>query len=243
MTDTPAGDIEFRGYKLTPVYGRVPPAARDDLAGLDVEQDAAGALVPAPALAHVALAQRRQVARLAVAHRQAVEVAAVLGGVAGHEARPPARHEAVLGVERAKAREQRVHVPAIVARERHLVDVDVAGHVHVAQQVDRVVRVRRIDARGDRGNVAVLVHAAVRADEEAVRVGRETHRTRQCEEVRVDRVLLRSHHDHAPGLERRHEQRAPELAQERREARRMDARERLGRGGGDVGHAEAGSKS
>lgn len=43
MTDSPADDIEFRGYKLTPVYGRAPPAARDDIVGMWL---AAGVLAP-----------------------------------------------------------------------------------------------------------------------------------------------------------------------------------------------------
>ena len=206
--------------------------ARDDLARLDVDHHAAGALVGAPALARVPRAQRGDEARLAVAHREAVQVAAVLGRVAGHEARPPARHEAVLVVERAQAGEQRVHVPALGRRERHLVDVDVAGDVDVAQQVDRVVDVRRREARRDRGHVAVLVHAAVRADEDAVEVRREAHRPRHRVEVRVEAsAALRAHEDQPPGLEGRDQQRRAQLGEQRPEVRRVDAGERLGSGG------------
>ena len=41
MTDSPAGDVEIRGYRLTPVYGRVPAGVRDEIVGMWL---AAGAL-------------------------------------------------------------------------------------------------------------------------------------------------------------------------------------------------------
>jgi hypothetical protein len=82
------------------------------------------------------------------------------------------------------------------------------------------------------------VHAAVRADEQALAVGGEPHRARQRDEVRVDRSVARPHQDDASGLERRDEQRAAQLPQQRREVLRVDAREGFGGGGGFVGHGE-----
>ena len=43
MTDSFAGEIEIRGYRLTPVYGRVPPGVRDEIVGMWL---AAGAVPP-----------------------------------------------------------------------------------------------------------------------------------------------------------------------------------------------------
>ena len=43
MTDPSAGEIEIRGFRLTPVYGRVPPGVRDEIVGMWL---AAGVLPP-----------------------------------------------------------------------------------------------------------------------------------------------------------------------------------------------------
>ena len=62
-----------------------------------------------------------------VDHRQAVQVAAVLGRERADERRPPARHEAVRVVERGQAGEARVDDPQLAARVRQFVHADVAG--------------------------------------------------------------------------------------------------------------------
>ncbi len=59
----------------------------------------------------IGFAQRGDELRPAVDHRQAVEMAAVFGRQAGDERRPPARVEAVVGVERAEAAEAGVDQP------------------------------------------------------------------------------------------------------------------------------------
>mgnify|MGYP000005097280 FL=1 len=39
MTDSPAGDREIRGYRRTPVYGRVPTGVRDEIVGMWLAAD------------------------------------------------------------------------------------------------------------------------------------------------------------------------------------------------------------
>ena len=84
-------------------------------------------------------AERRDVAHLVVDQREPVEVAAVLGGEAGDERRPPPRHEAVLAVEGGQAREAGVDDPQLAAGEADVVDPDVAGDVVGARHVAGVV--------------------------------------------------------------------------------------------------------
>ena len=70
----------------------------------------------------VGLAERGDVADPVVDHRQAVEVAAVLGGERGDERRPPAGHEAVLVVERRQAGEAGGDDPELAAGVGDVVD-------------------------------------------------------------------------------------------------------------------------
>jgi hypothetical protein len=71
----------------------------------------------APALVGVGGGQCGDVARPPVAQRQAVQVAAVGRRIGADEGRTPARHEAVLAVQRAQAREAGVdHVPPPACR-------------------------------------------------------------------------------------------------------------------------------
>ena len=53
---------------------------------------------------------------------------AIFRGQGADKRRPPARHEAMLGIERTQATEAGVHQPEfMVARIRQFVNVDVAG--------------------------------------------------------------------------------------------------------------------
>src|SRR5262249_53119980 len=109
-------------------------AARDHLAAGNVDQDAAAGFVRTPAGKAVGLAQRRDITRPAVDHRQAVQVAAVRRLERGDERRPPARYEARVAVAGHEAREPGVDEPELAPRAvpGHLVDLDVAGDVRRA---------------------------------------------------------------------------------------------------------------
>ena len=115
----------------------------DELTRRDVDEDTAVDLVLAPAVDVVAVAERGDEPGLVVDDTEAVEVAPVLGGERGDERRSPARHEAVLVVDRRQAREPRVHDPELVADVREVVDPDVARGVRAAGHEARVVALRR----------------------------------------------------------------------------------------------------
>ncbi len=103
-------------------------AVEHDFAGGDVEDGAAVELVSAPAFRGVRGRVAADVGGHAVAHGEAVEMAAVLGGEGVDERRFPARDEAMVAVEGAEAGEPGIYGPelAIVA-PRDFVDADVAG--------------------------------------------------------------------------------------------------------------------
>ncbi len=207
-------------------------AARDHLVGGHVDEDAAVALVLAPALRLVGLAQRGQVARLAALHRQAVEVAAVLRRVVRDEARPPARHEAGFRIQRAQAGEQRVHEPQVaVLVPGHLVDVDRAGDVAAPRQVHRVVARRVLQALGHRRHVAEFGDLDRRAQRQPLAIGGHAHRPVEGAEVRVDRGAVGPQDHQLAGLVGAHEQTAAELAQQVREVGRVHAAEHFGDAG------------
>ena len=93
-----------------------------------------------------------------VAHRQPVEVAAVLAGELRDERRPPPRHEAVRRVEADQAGEQRVDDPQVglaggIGAPRHLVALDAAGDGRAAGQEAPVVPTGRLELRGELGVV------------------------------------------------------------------------------------------
>jgi hypothetical protein len=83
-------------------------AGGDDLAAGDVDDDATVGAMVAPAVDDVGLADRGDVRRSAVLHRQSVEVAAILGREPAEERRAPERLEAVRLGERRQAAEEGV---------------------------------------------------------------------------------------------------------------------------------------
>src|SRR4051794_1796914 len=102
----------------------------EDFVGLHVHQEAAGGLVCAPAARRVGRSQGGNILGSPIDQSQAVEVAAVFGGVGGDKGRTPARVKAVVGVECTQAAKARVDQPEFaISGKRHLVDVDVAGDV------------------------------------------------------------------------------------------------------------------
>jgi hypothetical protein len=207
------------------------------LARTDVQQHAAVGLVGAPAAHRVGFAERRDVARSAVAHCEAVQVAAIFRCVRRHERRTPARMEAVLDVERAKAREARVHQPEPgVVGPRHLVNVDVAGEVDAAQCVTRIVPAGRFEPGGGTGHVVVLPHGVRATDGETAALLAQPHRSIEGAEMRVQRNrrpgvvparAVRANEDHAAGLIGRDEQAAVQASQDPGEVARVHTGERV----------------
>ena len=84
-----------------------------DLSVCDVQNGPGAVFVRAPACGLVAAAEHRHGRRATVAHREPVEVAAVLCGETGDERRTPAGHEAVIGMQVRQAGEQRVDDPQV----------------------------------------------------------------------------------------------------------------------------------
>src|SRR5580658_2464029 len=97
--------------------------------GIDVDEHTAVPFSLAPAVEGVVLSQSGDVARLAINHSQAVQMAAVLRRQRRDKRRPPARHEIVSGAAGAEAGEARIHEPEFVAGPGHFVYLDVAGEV------------------------------------------------------------------------------------------------------------------
>ena len=205
---------------------RQPP--RDDLAAGHVQEDAAPGLVRPPAVRLIGLPQRRDVARAAVDHPQAVEVAAV-GRLQGRdERRPPPGGEAGRAVERAEAGEAGVDHPQLLAgTPGHLVALDVAGDVAGAGQEAGVVAPRRVDPGRDGRDVDVLPDLDRRADGEPAAVEGQAHRGLEAPEVGVEVVPLVADHHQLAGLVGRHQQRGAELPQQAGEVRRVDGPQRL----------------
>src|SRR5690625_7085256 len=104
-------------------------AAAVDVIVFDIHAHAAAGLVLAPASGRVGGAERGDVFGPAVHHLQSVEVAAIFGGVAADEFGSPARHKAVVFIQRAQAGELGVDQPQFIACVGHFVNVDVAGDV------------------------------------------------------------------------------------------------------------------
>src|SRR5579864_3738967 len=65
----------------------------------------------APTIARVGVAKGGDIFRLTIDDGEPIQMAAVLGGESSDERRPPARHETVVRIERAKAREAGVDDP------------------------------------------------------------------------------------------------------------------------------------
>ena len=114
-------------------------------------------------------------------------MAAVLGRQRGDERRPPARDEAVVGVEGDEAREARVDDPQLVAGEGQVVDVDVAGDVRAprAGSRRRAGRAGRGAARRAAGSGSRRPGSWCRS-RAARRAQRHAHRAREAAEVGVE---------------------------------------------------------
>ena len=188
---------------------------------------------PASSVAPSAVSQRG----CAVHHRQAIQVAPVVGRERRNEARTPARPKAALDVERAKAGKAGVDEPAfVVGAERHLVNVDVAGDVVLAIDIDRVMSPGRLEALGDGRDVAKLPDAGFRSDQQPVATDGEPHRLGEMRKMRVDGGAIRAHRDEVAALVVGDEQRGVEEPKDLRQIVRVHAREArvVGRGAGNI---------
>ena len=142
----------------------------------------------------------------------------------GDKRRPPARHEARLGVESGETGEAGVDEPEVAAGAvGHLVDQDVAGDVAGARQVAGVVRAGGLQAAGDVGDVAELPDLDGGADgEPGAAVGQgQAHRGLERAVVGVEAAPLVADHHELAGLIGGDQQRRAELPQQGGEVRRM----------------------
>ena len=144
------------------------------LAARDVDQAAALVAAVAPAGGHVRAAHGRDEGRTPAGHREAVQVAAILGREARDERRLPERREAVALRERREAAVRGVDEDDAAALvDRDVVDVEVAGGVRLARHVEAVEAVVQL-ARRER--VVELPELPARAQQQPVRRGVQAHR-------------------------------------------------------------------
>jgi hypothetical protein len=169
-----------------------------------------------------------------VRHGQAVQVAAVVGRQRREERRPPARHKAVLAIERTQAAEGRVDqpefpltLPSPAGGERvgggpgQLVGLNLAREVGGACQEAGVVPAGGFDAGGNVGRG--LHEPDLRTGGNNDAVGRDGHSHRALEVVVRQRQLPIRDPDGGDlaRLIGGHEQRDAELAQQRRQRARV----------------------
>ncbi len=156
--------------------------------------------------------------RPAVAHGHAVEMTAIIRPQRRHKLRPPARHETVLRIQRAKAREQRIDEPEPLVAPRQLVNVDVSGKVTFSRNEARIADSLRLQPFADGRHVPEFNDFAIRADGQPSPALREPHRSRKRLEVRVELRGRVSSHDHdISGLIRRDKQGHTQLGQNPRD--------------------------
>ena len=160
--------------------------------------------------------------RGSVAHRQTVEVAAVLRGQLGDERRPPARHEAVAGVEAGQAGEQGVDDPqvrlaAVRGPPGDLVALDRAGDGRGARQPAPVVAAGGRDRGGELGVVMQRPDLTLACHRDPVRADGDAHGPVEPAEGEGQLPVSDSDGDELTGLIGRDQQRTPGLLQHPRE--------------------------
>ena len=198
---------------------RQPP--EHDLASGHVNQTAAVGLAGPPTVLRVTLAQTGHEPRTAILHRQTVQMTPVFGCECRHETRLPARNEIVELAQGAQARKKGIDDPEPIAGPVDLVRANLAGDVASPGEVAGVIKPSRRDSRRDIGCAHQEPHLGKGADHDPVGCDRQAHWL-------LERVIR----EHEPavtdpadgqfsGLIRRDEQRRPQLAQDRYEARAL----------------------
>ena len=150
------------------------------LTGGHVEHGAAVVAHLAPPTRFIGGCHHGDEGRGSVSHRQAVEVTAVLRGQLGDERRPPARHEAVAGVEAGQAGEESVDDPqvrlaAVSGSPGDLVALDLAGDGRGAWQPAPVVAASGRNRGGELGVVPQRPDLPLACHRDPVRSDGDTH--------------------------------------------------------------------
>ena len=193
-----------------------------------VDQNATIALVCAPAFLRIGFAERSHVARNAIAHRQAVQMAAILRRVVADKFWPPARHETGFGIQRAQAREQRVDEPdRAVGIPSHFVDVDMTGDMSAPRHIHGIMYRRIVQAFGHIRHVAEFGDLHHRAEDQALPIRGHAHRSVEGAEMCVDGISVRPKYHQFAGLVSADDQATAKLAQQIRKVGRVDAAEYL----------------
>src|SRR5207342_3031531 len=171
-----------------------------DLVGLDVDDHAAVVPSVAPAVDCIALADRGDVLRLSLDHRQPIEVAAIFGRQLADELRLPDRLEAVRLAQFCQARVLGVDEHHLaVAADAELVDVQVADRLRIARHVAAVeLSVDDLIGAQDVLEPPQLVQAT---EIDSLRVADNAHRALEdaLEEGHAS-LLVAAHQVHASGL-------------------------------------------
>ena len=112
----------------------------DDFVAVDIDDDTAIVTPIPPAVDHVRPAHGSDIFGLAIDHREAVEVAAVLGCQPADEVRLPDRPETVRDARFAQAAVAGVDEDDIaISPDTELVNIDIAGRLHVARNINPVM--------------------------------------------------------------------------------------------------------
>ena len=179
-----------------------------DLAAGDVDQHTAVLFVFSPAVWRIRNRMAGHEGGESVAHRQAIQVAAVLRAETRDELRPPARHEAMVRVQSTQAREQRVDEPEFCVPPGQFVDVDVSGDVTFARDETAIGGRRWRESFTDSGHVPELHDVPIRAECQPSGVMSHAHRSWKASKVRVEFLAIGStQDDNESGLIGRNQQR------------------------------------
>ena len=197
--------------------GHGEPAGHHGIGG-DIEQASAARLGLTPAILLVGLAERGGESRLAVHHHEPVEVAAILGGERRDEGRPPARHEAVIGVERAQAGKTGTDDPQLVTGPGDLVDSDITRDVARARKEARIVLAGWLDARGDVGSVAQKPDAVAGTERHTAGIDCQAHWLVESPDESGQSLPFGARDQELVGLIGADNERRSELGEERRKA-------------------------
>ena len=138
------------------------------------DQAAAILLDGTPPGRRIRFRQGGDVSRLAVDHREPVQVTAVLGAQGRHERRPPAWGEAVMRVQRDQAGEESIHDPELTPDPGRLVRLDVTGEVGRARQEAGVMVSDGLELAGNVRGIPQKPHLLARADGDRSRLDGDT---------------------------------------------------------------------
>ena len=184
-----------------------------DLVGFHVDQHAAAGLVLPPCPRRIGCSQRGDVARLAVAHRNPVQMAAILRRQCADKPRLPYRDETKIVAHLGQAGETCRRQPDLIADHRHVVRVQIARVIGCPGQIKSVVPTGLVlekIVRQQRG-VGQYPEIVPRGQHEPAARGRQPQRLVELAHQQRDPSAVPADHRHLAGLVRRNGHRSAGL--------------------------------